>query len=138
MEGSPPHPKWDRKEDLMDRLDALARGGGPAGPAGKVEEGIQASDEALRLDPRNADLWAFKAIALSGGLGRHEEALQCGEMAMQLDPDIAEAVMPPEELRKAPEGVVCAHGRAAHEAAEEKTKVPGAPPPADKGKGDQG
>ena len=71
-------------------------GGGPAGPAGKVRGGgIQASDEALRPDPRNADLWAFRAIALSGGL---EEALQCGEKAMKLDPDIAGAVMPPEEL----------------------------------------
>ncbi len=59
---------------------------------GKYEEAVDKYDQALAIYPSNPDLWAFKAITLSGGLGRNEEALECWERAKKLDHVLADAI----------------------------------------------
>jgi tetratricopeptide (TPR) repeat protein len=58
----------------------------------KYEEADQYYEKALRLNPTNANLWAFKGINLSGGLKRDDEARKAWDNAKRLDPVLAEAV----------------------------------------------
>ena len=59
---------------------------------GKYEEAIARYDKAISIYPSNPDLWAFKAITLSGGLNRHDEAMQCWDRAKKLDNVLADAI----------------------------------------------
>lgn len=81
-----------KREVLLNKADALALEADQLAYQGKYEEANQRYDEALAIYPSNPDLWAFKAITLSGGLGRNDEALECWERAKKLDHVLADAI----------------------------------------------
>ena len=54
------------------------------------EDALEAYEQALRLDPNNAQAYTFKGMALSI-LGRNQEALTAFEQALRLDPNNAQA-----------------------------------------------
>ena len=58
----------------------------------RFEEADLYYEKALRLNPSNANLWAFRGINLSGGLKRDDDARIAWENAKKLDPALAEAV----------------------------------------------
>lgn len=53
-------------------------------------DAIQVLDQAIQLDPQNADAWSEKGYALTE-LGKYDEAMQVLDQAIQLDPQNAEA-----------------------------------------------
>ena len=77
----------------MNKADKLALEGDQLAYEGKYEEAIDRYDKVLSIYPSNPDVWAFKAIVLSGGLNRNEEALQCWERAKKLDSVLADAII---------------------------------------------
>jgi serine/threonine protein kinase len=54
----------------------------------EYDEAIKSCDEALNIDPLNAQMWANKGDALFGS-DRHEEAIRCYERALEIDPQNA-------------------------------------------------
>ena len=66
-----------KRDMLLNKADALALEADQLSYQGKYEEAVERYDQALAIYPSNPDLWAFKAITLSGGLGRNEEAYEC-------------------------------------------------------------
>jgi tetratricopeptide (TPR) repeat protein len=90
----PTEPKrpWYKKEETLNQADAHTLSGDILSFNGNYEEAVAEYDKAIEIVPRNADLWVFKGITLSGGLGRHDEAMQCWERAKRLDPDIGSAI----------------------------------------------
>jgi tetratricopeptide (TPR) repeat protein len=83
--------EWNRREQLLNKADALAIEADLLAYNSKYEEALKKYDEALSIYPSNPDLWAFKAITLQGGLKRDEEALKCWERAKKLDRVVADA-----------------------------------------------
>jgi len=81
-----------KRDVLLNKADALALEADQLAYQGKYEEAVDRYDQALAIYPSNPDLWAFKAITLSGGLGRNEEALECWERAKKLDHVLADAI----------------------------------------------
>lgn len=81
-----------KRDALLNKADALALEADQLAYQGKYEEAVDRYDQALAIYPSNPDLWAFKAITLSGGLGRNEEALECWERAKKLDHVLADAI----------------------------------------------
>ncbi|MFZ2832603.1 MAG: tetratricopeptide repeat protein, partial [Methanothrix sp.] len=51
-------------------------------------ESIKAFEEAIRLDPGDAESWGNIGNVLAG-LGRFDEALEAYDRALQIDPDLA-------------------------------------------------
>jgi|TARA_B110000014_G_C19627914_1_gene331596 Flp pilus assembly protein TadD len=49
------------------------------------EDALSFFEQALLLDPNNADLWNQKGVALRS-LGRYNEASECYNKSLQLDP----------------------------------------------------
>jgi len=105
---------WKRREELHRYADACALWADLLAAEGKYEEAVSLYDRALDVEPRNADLWIFKAITLNGGLGRDPEALACWERARSLDPSIRAAFTIPRE-EGAPPVQVPAHEIPAHD-----------------------
>ena len=63
------------------------------GIAGRTEEGLRELDNAIRLSPRDPQLWTFhagKAVVL-GVVGRYEESRAESERALEIDPESASA-----------------------------------------------
>ncbi len=59
---------------------------------GKHDEAIKAYDEAIRLDPNDADAWYNKGEALNYmGESKYDEAIKAYDEAIRLDPQLAEA-----------------------------------------------
>jgi hypothetical protein len=58
--------------------------------AGKYEESLQAYDQAIKIDPIDAEAWNNKGVALNK-LVRHSEALAAYEKAIAIDSQYAEA-----------------------------------------------
>ena len=56
----------------------------------KYAAALQASEKALKLSPRDADLWVNKGIALAK-LGRPREAIEAYNKAVALNPNDADA-----------------------------------------------
>lgn len=56
--------------------------------AGKYEEAIQAYDEALKINPQNANVWNNKGTALRN-LGKDDEAIKAYGEALKIDPQFA-------------------------------------------------
>ncbi len=56
------------------------------------EEGLQALDKSIELNPNNPEVWRNKGVALQF-LGRYEEAIQATERAIEIDPGNANAVI---------------------------------------------
>ncbi len=81
-----------KRDVLLNKADALALEADQLSYQGKYNEAVDKYDQALAIYPSNPDLWAFKAITLSGGLGRNEEALECWEHAKKLDHVLADAI----------------------------------------------
>lgn len=66
--------------------------GSSLGNLGRPEEALVCFDDALALDPRDADAWYSKGAALGNSL-RHREALACFEEAQRLGvPYAAQAI----------------------------------------------
>lgn len=86
------HKLLSKRDILLNKADALALEADQLSYQGKYEEAIERYDQALAIYPSNPDLWAFKAITLSGGLGRNDEALECWERAKKLDHVLADAI----------------------------------------------
>lgn len=82
-----------KRDVLLNKADKLALEGDQLAYEGKYEEAIDRYDKVLSIYPSNPDVWAFKAIVLSGGLNRNEEALQCWERAKKLDSVLADAII---------------------------------------------
>lgn len=51
----------------------------------KLENALEIFEQALKLDPKNPDLWNLKGIALRS-LGRYIEAVKCYEKSLEIDP----------------------------------------------------
>ncbi|HWQ68096.1 MAG TPA: tetratricopeptide repeat protein [Methanospirillum sp.] len=81
-----------KRDELLNKADALALEADQLAYQGKYELAVERYDQALAIYPSNPDLWAFKAITLSGGLGRNEEAYECWERAKKLDHVLADAI----------------------------------------------
>jgi tetratricopeptide (TPR) repeat protein len=92
MSENSPHKLLSKRELLLNKADALALEADQLSYQGKYEEAVERYDQALAIYPSNSDLWAFKAITLSGGLGRNDEALECWERAKKLDHVLADAI----------------------------------------------
>jgi len=63
------------------------------GIAGRTEDGLRELDEAIRLSPRDPQLWTFhagKQVVLFIA-GRYEEARAASERALEIDPESASA-----------------------------------------------
>jgi tetratricopeptide (TPR) repeat protein len=63
------------------------------GMAGRIEDGLRELDTAMRLSPRDPQLWTFhagKQVVLFIA-GRYEEAREASERALQADPESASA-----------------------------------------------
>jgi tetratricopeptide (TPR) repeat protein len=61
------------------------------GIAGRTEEGLRELDTAIRLSPRDPQLWTFvagKQVVLWNA-GRYEESREASERALEIDPDAA-------------------------------------------------
>ena len=58
------------------------------GQQGKYDEAIQAYDEAIRLDPNDANAWHNKGFALNNQ-GKYDEAIKCFDEAIRLNPNLA-------------------------------------------------
>lgn len=86
------HSFLSKRDVLLNKADAFALEADQLAYQGKYEEAVDKYDQALAIYPSNPDLWAFKAITLSGGLGRNEEALECWERAKKLDHVLADAI----------------------------------------------
>jgi len=86
------HKFLSKRDVLLNKADAFALEADQLAYQGKYEEAVDKYDQALAIYPSNPDLWAFKAITLSGGLGRNEEALECWERAKKLDHVLADAI----------------------------------------------
>jgi tetratricopeptide (TPR) repeat protein len=54
---------------------------------GRPQEALQCFDNALKLDPKDADAWVGKGTALMA-LGRNQEAIPCFDKALDLDPQL--------------------------------------------------
>jgi tetratricopeptide (TPR) repeat protein len=83
---------WNRKEDLLNEADRLVLDADMLAFESRYEEAVISYEKALKIVPGNADVWAFKAITLEGGLGHHDEALKCWDAAKRLDHEIADAI----------------------------------------------
>ena len=72
----------------MDTRDAASRGRkkNSATKRNRYEDAVQAIDEALKIDPKDAAAWISKGIVLID-LGRNEEALQALDASLKLDPE---------------------------------------------------
>ena len=81
-----------KRDVLLSKADGLALEADHLSYEGKYEDAIDRYDKAISIYPSNPDLWAFKAITLSGGLNRDEEAMQCWERAKKLDSVLADAI----------------------------------------------
>ena len=81
-----------KTQEMLNKADAFAIKADLLANQSKYEEANKYYDQALAINPTNPDLWAFKAINLSGGLHRNEEALQCWERAKKLDRILKDAV----------------------------------------------
>ena len=86
------HKFLSKRDVLLNKADAFALEADQLAYQGKYEDAVDKYDQALAIYPSNSDLWAFKAITLSGGLGRNEEALECWERAKKLDHVLADAI----------------------------------------------
>jgi tetratricopeptide (TPR) repeat protein len=49
------------------------------------EQALSCFEQALLLDPKNAELWNQKGVALRS-LGRYDEAIECFNKALEIDP----------------------------------------------------
>jgi adenylate cyclase len=63
------------------------------GIAGRTEEGLRELDHAIRLSPRDPQLWTFHAgkQVVLWNAGRYEEAREASERALEIDPEAAAA-----------------------------------------------
>jgi adenylate cyclase len=63
------------------------------GIAGKTEEGLRELETAIRLSPRDPQLWTFHAgkQVVLWNAGRYEEAREASERALEVDPESAAA-----------------------------------------------
>ena len=82
---------FSQRDVLLNKADSFALEGDQLAYEGKYEEAIDRYEKAISIYPSNSDIWAFKAIVLSGGLKRNEEALECWEQAKKLDSVLADA-----------------------------------------------
>ncbi|MEW6619494.1 MAG: serine/threonine-protein kinase [bacterium] len=57
---------------------------------GRLQEAVSCFDKALKINPRDAEVWYNKGFAL-GNLGRHQEAISCYDEALAINPRYAEA-----------------------------------------------
>ncbi|MBO3800114.1 MAG: tetratricopeptide repeat protein [Candidatus Brockarchaeota archaeon] len=57
---------------------------------GRFEDAIKYCDEAIKINPKDAEAWSLKGICLYF-LHRYEEALKCCEKAVRLNPKDASA-----------------------------------------------
>ena len=77
------------KDGLL--ISAAARGTGIAkGSQGRNKEALDAFDEALQQNPKDAEAWYNKGLALVN-LGRHEDALHAYDESLKINPKSAEA-----------------------------------------------
>ena len=57
---------------------------------GEYDEAVKAYEEAIRLNPKDADAWIGKGSAL-GKQGKYDEVIKAYEEAIRLDPKLAMA-----------------------------------------------
>lgn len=57
---------------------------------GNNEKALEAFNEAIKLDPEDAEAWNNKGLVL-GYVGRYEEAQECFERALAIDPELTHA-----------------------------------------------
>jgi tetratricopeptide (TPR) repeat protein len=102
MEGSSPPPrKKMTQEERLDAADEAALEGDLSAQRGDYEKALRSYAVALENCPANADLWAFTAFTLEGGLHREEEARVAWKRAQELDPAIRDAFSrQPAEIQK--------------------------------------
>jgi adenylate cyclase len=63
------------------------------GIAGRTDEGLRELDKAIRLSPKDPQLWTFHAgkAVVFWNAGRYEESRAASERALEIDPDSASA-----------------------------------------------
>jgi tetratricopeptide (TPR) repeat protein len=81
-----------KRDALLNKADALVLEADQLSYEGRYEEAVARYDQAISIFPSNPEIWAFKAITLSGGLNRHDEAMQCWDRAKKLDNVLADAI----------------------------------------------
>ena len=69
----------------MTELEILIQNGITNLKDDNFEDALSFFEQALLLDPNNADLWNQKGVALRS-LGRYNEASECYNKSLQLDP----------------------------------------------------
>ena len=57
---------------------------------GNNEKALEAFNEAIKLDPEDAEAWNNKGLVL-GYIGKYEEAQECFEKALTIDPELTNA-----------------------------------------------
>lgn len=81
-----------KRDEITDRADKLTLDADIAAFEDRYEDAVSLYDKAIQIMPKNADLWAFKAITLKGGLNRDADAMEAWDRAKELDPLLNEAV----------------------------------------------
>lgn len=52
---------------------------------GQYQEALGCFEQAIILNPKDPDLWNFKASSLRS-MGRYEEAIECFNRSLEIDP----------------------------------------------------
>ncbi len=81
-----------KRDEIINRADRLTLDADIAAFEDRYEDAVSLYDKAIEIMPKNADLWAFKAITLKGGLNRDGEAMDAWNRAIELDPVLTDAV----------------------------------------------
>lgn len=95
---------WNKTDEILNISDELALKADLLAFEKKYEEAVEYYSQALKVNPQNPHLWAFKGITLKGGLNREEEARQCWDNAKRLDPELGAAISYTEKREEEEEG----------------------------------
>lgn len=69
----------------MRQIDELILNGKNLLELNKFEEALGFFEQALLLEPSNADLWNLKGVTLRS-LGRYDEAIECFNKSLEIEP----------------------------------------------------
>ena len=69
----------------MDNSSDIAKKGKNLLDKGKYLEALECFEQALKLSPKDPDLWNSKGLALRG-MGRYDEANQSFNKSLEIDP----------------------------------------------------
>jgi len=73
------------KKDGFERIDDLVSKGFNLLQEGRGGQGIKCFNKALKIDPRNINVWNNKGVCLLS-MGRYQDAIECFEKAIEINP----------------------------------------------------